>query len=285
MKGKKGQEFAIGAVVFLFLVIFIGGFIVLLLGFDTVEPNHLGVMLSWGQITGVMQPGTKWTGLTTSVVSYDMRIRKASIDLTGDNYAPSKEGQKIFATIDVNYRVKNNPETVKSLYANVGTDDVIADRLNIDPLIIESLKQVTSQYTAMDILEKRQEIKDKTIENIKKNFPVDYFEIENIVITNIAFTKAFTDEIEAKQTAIQTALKEQNNLESVKFQQQQEIEKYKAQAQLIELQSKALTELTLKQKMLDKWTGQLPTTLIITPSSNGIFLDLARGELNLNSSG
>jgi len=283
MIGKKGQDMAVGVGVTIFAVLLIGGIIIALMGFDTVEPNHLGVKVAWGQITGVMQPSTQWTGLFVSVIPYDMRIRKASIDLSGDNYAPSKEGQKIFATIDVNYRVKNNPETVKSLYANVGTDDVIAERLNINPIVIEAFKQTSSQYTAMDILEKRQEVKDKTIDTIKKNFPAQYFEIDNIVITNIAFTSEFANEIEAKQTSIQTALKEQNNLEVIKFQQQQEIEKYKAQAQMIELQSKALTELTLKQKMLDKWSGYLPQTLIITPTTGGLFMDLAKGELNVTS--
>jgi len=281
MKGKKGQDLAIGSAFVIFVILAIGGLIILLMGFDSVEANHLGVKVAWGQITGTMQPSTQWTGLFTHVEQYDMRIRKASIDLTGDNYAPSKEGQKVYATIDVNYRVKYDPETIKKLYSNVGTDDVIADRLNINPLVIESFKQVTSQYTAMDILEKRQEVKDKTIESIKRNFPAEYFEIDNIVITNIAFTPEFANEIEAKQTALQTALKEENNLETIKFQQQQKIVEYEAQAKLIELQSKALTELTLKQKMLDKWTGQLPNTLIITPSSSGLFLDLARGNLNL----
>lgn len=279
-KNKKAQDLQIGIGVGLFLFLFIGGLIVLMLGIDTVEANHLGVKVRWGQIIGVMQPSTQWTGLFTQVVQYDMRIRKASIDLSGDNYAPSKEGQKVYALIDVNYKVKNSEDTVKSLYANIGTDDVIANRLNIDPIITEGFKQATAQYTALDILDKRQEVKEKAIEYIKANFPKDYFELQNIVITNIAFSPEFAKEIEAKQTAIQTALKEQNNLETVKFQQQQQVEIYKAQAQLIELQSKALTDLTIRQKMLDKWNGVLPSTLIITPESNGLFLQLAKGEIS-----
>jgi len=283
MKGKKGQDLAIGGVFAIFVILAVGGLIILLMGFDSVEANHLGVKVAWGQITGTMQPSTQWTGLWTHVEQYDMRIRKASIELIGDNYAPSKEGQKIYATIDVNYRVKYDPETIKKLYANVGTDDIIAERLNINPIVVEGFKQVTSQYTAMDILEKRQEVKDKSIETIKRNFPAEYFEIDNIVITNIAFTNEFATEIEAKQTAVQTALKEQNNLEAVKYKQQQQIEIYKADAEKIRLQSQTLTQLTINQRMLERWDGHLPETLIITPTSSGLFMNLAQGKLNLDS--
>jgi prohibitin 2 len=271
---RKAQDVALGVGAVIFVALFIIGIIILLMGFDTVEPNHLGVKVAWGQITGVMQPSTQWTGLFVSVISYDMRLRKATIELSGDNYAPSKEGQKIFATIDVNYRVKNDPNTVKSLYANVGTDDVIADRLNINPIVVEGFKQTSSQYTALDILEKRQEVKDKAIEIIKKNFPQQYFEIDNIVITNIAFTKEFADEIEAKQTAIQTALKEQNNLETIKFQQQQILEQAKVDAERIKLQSASLTQLTIAQAWIQKWNGNVPTYLITSQANANMLMQL-----------
>ena len=271
---KKAQDISIGIGLTVFIVLFFAVLIILAMGFDTVEANHLGVKVAWGQITGTMQPSTQWTGLITSVVQYDMRLRKASIELSGDNYAPSKEGQKIFGTIDVNYRVKNNPETVKSLYANVGTDDVIAERLNINPIVVEGFKQTTSQYTAMDILEKRQEVKDKAIEIIKRNFPAEYFEIENIVITNIAFTKDFADEIEAKQTAVQTALKEKNNLETIKFQQQQILEQAKIDAERIKLQSASLTQLTIAQAWIQKWNGNVPTYLITSQANANMLMQL-----------
>jgi prohibitin 2 len=277
---KKGQEMALSVGLIIFIVVFIGVLIVFFLGYDTVQPSHMGVMVRFGNILGTMDPGMKWTGLFTDVFSYDLRTRKAEIALEGDNYSPSKDGQKIFAVINVNYRVKRDKATVSDLYANIGPDDIISDRLNIPAIITEGFKQATVGYTAMEILEKRQEVKEKAVENIKKNFPEHYFEIENIIVTNIAFSPAFADEIEKKQIALQTALKEQNNLETVKFQQQQVIEQAKAESERIRLQSAALTQLTINQKLLDTWDGHLPSTLIITPESNGLFLQLAKGEVD-----
>lgn len=273
MKNKKGQTEA-GVLLFLFLILVVGVVIVLLLGFDQVEPSHLGVKVKFGQIIGVMHPSLQWTGLFVDVFQYDLRTRKAEIELVGDNYAPTKDGQKIFSLINVNYRVKKSDQTIQDLYANVGSDDVISDRLNINAIVVEGFKQATAGYTAMEILEKRQEVKDRAIENIKKNFPEQYFEIENIVITNIAFSKAYADEIEAKQIALQTAQKEENNLATVKFQQQQEIEKYKAEAEKIKLQAQQLTDLTIKQAWISKWSGNLPQYMIMSPETANFLLQL-----------
>jgi regulator of protease activity HflC (stomatin/prohibitin superfamily) len=286
MIGRRAQDTKISASIGIFLLLFLGGLFILALGFDTIQPSHRGVMVRFGQILGIFKvgdsyTGMKWTGLFTDVYSYDMRTRKVVIELSGDNYAPTKEGQKIFATINVNFRVRDTEETIKDLYAKIGSDDIISDKLNINAIITEGFKQATVGYTALEILEKRQIIKEKAIENIRTNFPAEYFEIETIVITNIAFTPEFANEIELKQKAIQTAQKEQNLLEAVKFQQQQKIVEYEAQAKLIQLQSVALTEMTLKQKMLDKWDGILPQYLIMTDQSSGMFLQLAKGELKV----
>jgi hypothetical protein len=275
---KKGQEGIIVAIAA--VVLFIGAITVLSLGYDTVEPSHLGVKTTWGQITGVMQPGTLWTGLFTDVHSYDMRTRKDVIELQNDSYAPTKDGQKIFATINVNFRLKRLDQTVTDLYANVGTDDVVVDKLNINAIIMEGFKEATSKYTAMEVLDKRQELKEQAIANIKSNFPTQYFEIENIVVTNIAFSKDYADEIERKQKAEQAALTEQNNLQVVKYQQLQEIEVYKAEAEKIKLQAAQLTDLTVRQAWIAKWNGQLPNYMITSQGTANTLLQLPVGNLN-----
>lgn len=287
MKSKKGQDVALGIGAFVFIIVLIGALFIFFLGYDKVEPSHMGIMVKFGQITGVFKTnnadnpytGMKWTGLFTDVISYDMRTRKAVIELAGDNYAPSKDGQKIFAVINVNYKLKVSEQTIHDLYGRIGPDSIISDRLNIDAIITEGFKQATVGYTAMEILEKRQEVKEKAIENIKKNFPAEYFEIENIVVTNIAFSNEFADEIEKKQIAVQAALKEENQLQVVIFQQKQEVEKYRAEAEKIKLQAAQLTQLTINQRMLEKWDGRLPSTLIMSDQSNGLLLNLAKGEL------
>lgn len=275
-ENKKAQAGTIitGVVVIVFICALFAAFT----GFDTVDANHLGVMVELGKLKGVMDPGIQWTGIFTEVYQYDMRIRKASVEMVGGGSATDKDGQAIYGTVAVNYRLKGNREVVSSLYKNVGTDDVIADRLNIQPIIREGFKQATVKYEAIEILENRQKVKDEAKENIKRNFPEEYFEIVDIVVENIDFSQDFKNAIEAKKVATQNKLKEEEQVQVVKFQQQQEIEKYKAEAEKLRLQKQEVTSLLNEQKMIEKWDGKLPEYLIITPDSQGMLLNLAQGK-------
>jgi len=270
---KKGQEYG-SILLSIFAILFVIGLLILALGFDGVEPNHLGVMVRFGKIVGVQEPSYRWTGLFTKVYQYDLRTRKIEIELSGDNSAVDNSGQYVSAKINVNYRVKPNKDTVIELFKNIGTDPYIADRLNIPAIITEGFKQTTVKYDALEIIEKRQDVKELAKENIRINFPSKYFEIENIIITNIDFSKEFKDAIERKKIAEQNKLEEKNKLEVVIYQQKQKIEEYKAQAEQIRLQSQTLTDLTVRQAWIQKWNGQLPTYMIVSPEQSNILLQL-----------
>lgn len=272
MKNKKGQ--AITIVLILLIIFSTLGFVAIRLGVDMVDANHLGVKVRLGKLIGVMKPGLEWTGLFTQVYQYDLRIRKQAVDLAGGNSAVDKTGQAIFATIHVNYRLKPLDTTVTKLYTNVGDDNIIADRLNIEAIIREGFKQATVKYDALEILDKRQEVKELAKENIHNNFPKDYFEIVDIVITNIDFSEIFKKAIEEKKTAEQLALKEENQLEVVKFQQQQEIEKYKAEAEKLRLQKQEVSSLLNQRQWIDKWDGKLPSMMMTSQENINMLMQL-----------
>lgn len=278
---KKAQELALSITVIAVIVLAVAGFLYFLMAYDMVEPSHRGVQVRFGKILGIQKPSLQHTGLFTHVYHYDMRTRKIEMDLVGENSAVDRDGQMIKAKINVNYRIKDSDETVWRLYENVGTDSIIADRLNIPEIITEGFKQATVKFEALDIVDKRQEVKELAKQNIHNNFPKHYFEIENIVITNIDWSTEFKAEIEAKKVAEQEKLKEENKLEVVIFQQQQEIEKFKAEAEQIRLQSVALTELTLRQKYLETWNGVLPLYMIANQDTINMFLptpNLVQGD-------
>ncbi|KKL11410.1 hypothetical protein LCGC14_2546110 [marine sediment metagenome] len=275
MSSKKASVvFGITTVVVLFII----AVVVLMLGVDVVDANRLGVMVRFGQVKGAMEPGMKWTGLFTNVYQYDMRIRKSTIQLEGDFNAPDKYGQPIYATISVNYKVKREADAVVSLYENVGRDKYIADILNIEPIITEGFKQATVKYEALEILDKRQEVKELARANIKANFPGDYFDIVDIVIGNIHYSAQFQAAIDSKKTAIQLAEKAENDLERVKFEQKQEIVKYQAEAERLRLQKAQVTPLLNQQRWIEQWNGVLPQYMITTPDAANLLLPLPGTE-------
>lgn len=268
---KKGDGLIYGATVVIALIVII---FVLAMGFDSVDANHLGVKVRLGKIQGVQESGIEWTGLFTDVYQYDLRTRQQTVELQGANSAVDKTGQAVYATININYRVKPAHDTIVRLYKEVGTNEIIAERLNIIPIVREGFKQATVKYDALEILEKRQEVKQIAKDNIHQNFPKDYFEIQEIVITNIDFSEGFKQAIESKKIAEQDAIKEKNQLEVVKFQQQQEIEKYKAEAEKLRLQKSQVTALLNQQKWIEKWDGRLPTFMMGGQQQQDMILQL-----------
>lgn len=281
---KKGQEKTVAFIV-VFVILVIAGIIIGSLGFDSVDASHLGVKVKLGEIQGTMTPGFAWTGLLVHTYQYDMRVRSMTVQMVGEESATDKDGQAVYGNIAVNYRLKHNASVVESLYANIGKDDVVDEILLIEPIIREGYKQATVQYEAMEILENRQSVKEEAKRIISENFPSEYFEIENIVVSNIDFSQEFKDAIEDKKVATQEKLKEQEMVEVVKAQQEQEIEKYKAEAEKLKLQKNELNELLVMQQLIDKWDGTTAQTVIISgeDTGNNMLLQLATGNLNFGS--
>jgi hypothetical protein len=255
-KGNTGGEI----IAAIFILLLVGSILFVFLSVDMVDASHEGIMVNMGTIKGVMTPGIKYTGLFTSVKQYDMRIRKTVVEMEGNQYAPDKTGQQIYATIAVNYRLKS--EAIQTVYQHVGTDDVVVDKLNIIPIITEGFKRATVKYEALEILDKREEVAHLAEQNIRDRFPSEYFEIESVVISNIHYSEQFQKAIDDKKTAIQLTAVAQQNLEKVKFEQEQEVEKSKAVAMQLQLQKEQVTPLLVQMEFVKKWTGSMPLYMI-----------------------
>ena len=276
MENKKGNiEIVIG-------VLFVSVIIILIAGFDTVDANHKGVMVELGKLKGTMNSGIQWTGIFTTTYQYDLRLKKIQVSMQQGNSAVDKDGQDVFATIEVNYRL--NPENVDKAYSNVGTQDMLSEVLNIEGLIKEGFKTVTSEYSSLEIFQKREEVKQKAIEKIKENFPQEYFILDNVVISNIDFNPAFKQAIEDKKVAEESAKAREQEVfvakyeadkiietargkaESAKLQSEAEayqIEiKAKAEAEALRLKKAELTPLMVENNWVDAWNGVLPTYML-----------------------
>ena len=276
MENKKGN---IGIVIG---VLFVSVIIILIAGFDTVDANHKGVMVELGKLKGTMNSGIQWTGIFTTTYQYDLRLKKIQVSMQQGNSAVDKDGQDVFATIEVNYRL--NPENVDKAYSNVGTQDMLSEVLNIEGLIKEGFKTVTSEYSSLEIFQKREEVKQKAIEKIKENFPQEYFILDNVVISNIDFNPAFKQAIEDKKVAEESAKAREQEVfvakyeadkiietargkaESAKLQSEAEayqIEiKAKAEAEALRLKKAELTPLMVENNWVDAWNGVLPTYML-----------------------
>ena len=264
---NKGQ----GAFLSLVMILMIIGFIVLMIGFDTVDASHIGVKNKFGVLHGTMQPGMAWTGMFMDVYSYDLRMRQMHIEMYDESSAVDKDGQSIYADIEINYRL--NPDNVEDAYAKIGKDKDIATILNLEGIIKEGFKSTTSKYNSLEIFQKRGQVKDDAIEKIKENFPSDYFILENVIISNLDFNPAFKEAIEAKKVAEETAKAREKEVDISKFEADKKIEEArgaaeskliiaKSEAEALRLKAQEITPLMVQNNWIDAWNGIMPQYMV-----------------------
>jgi regulator of protease activity HflC (stomatin/prohibitin superfamily) len=246
--------------------------------FVIVESGHVGVVRTLGAVQPVpLSEGFHFKKLfLDKIEQIDVRLNKAQ----SKSAAASKDLQTVQTQVTVQYSLLGPaaPET----FQKIGTRDVVAATV-IEPAIQESVKAVTAQYTAEQLVTKRAEVKlqiQDAIDNFidvtlkDKNVP-NALKISNVAITDFEFSDEFNKAIELKVKAEQEALQARNEKTKrvtqaeAAYQEQKlaadaaayDIEaRSKAKADAIAREAKALKDNPelIQLRMSEKWDGTLP---------------------------
>lgn len=198
--------------------------------------------------------------LFEQAVKMNIRVQKQEENATG----ASKDLQDAKTTVAVNYQV--DPTTLVEMYRKIGASSNAGDYMQseiMNPIIQESVKAVTAEYTADELITKRPLVKAEIDDHIKQRLAPYHIEVLDVSITNFQFSELFSAAIESKVTAEQNALKEENNLKVVKFQADQKIEQARGDAESIKIVNEQLTQSPtyIQYYLLQKWDGHMPQAL------------------------
>ncbi len=224
--------------------------------FSVVKAGHTGVVLTFGAVEEkVLSEGIHFkVPFVQEVVQMNNRTQKTETSGT----ASSKDLQIISYVVAVNYHVNNTSSS--TLYQNVGMD---YGSVVIVPAIQESIKAVTAQYTAEELITKRQSVGDQIKDALSVKIEQYGITVEIFNIVNFDFSEEFNAAVEAKQTAQQNALKAEQDLARIEVEAQQTITQAEAEAQSIKLiqDALALSPDYIEYIKWNKWNGQLPNVL------------------------
>lgn len=234
--------------------------------FTVVKAGHTGVVLTFGAVDeNVLEEGLHFKmPLVQTVVQMNNRTQKVETEGT----ASSKDLQIISYVVAVNYHVKS--ESSASLYQNVGKD---YSTVIIVPAIQESIKAVTAQFTAEELITKRQTVGDQIKTALSEKINSYGIEVEIFNIVNFDFSEEFNAAVEAKQTAQQNALKAEQDLARIEVEAQQKITQAEAEAESIRLIQEALAKSPdyVDYVKWNKWDGKLPEVM----GSDGVLVDVS----------
>lgn len=236
--------------------------------FTLVNAGHRTVLTKFGQVQDqVLSEGFHFISPIADTHSYDVRTQKVQVEAD----SASKDLQSVSATIAVNFRI--NDVKVRDLFQKTQGD--FKETL-IDPAIQESIKAATAQFTADELITKRQEAKEVMKKALVASENMQYFVVEDVSIVNFKFSESFNASIEKKVQAEQDALASKNKLEQVKYEAEQQLVTARAQAESIKIQAAAVTSQGgadyVQLQAINKWDGKLPASMI--PGATVPFINL-----------
>ena len=153
-------------------------------------------------------------------LKYDTSTRSASKDL-----------QTVQTTVTVNYHP--DTERVHYLYKEIGLS---YESRVIQPAIDETVKQVSANYNAEELITKRPLVKADIENAIRERLNQFYIDTEVISITDFEFSPLFAKAIESKVEAEQKAQKAENDLIRI------EVEARQLEAQAVGLAAANIAE-------------------------------------------
>src|SRR5262245_42609271 len=221
MKERRGPFVGLG------VLIAVLGFIALislLVSATTVQAGYVGVLLTFGRVEpGVLQPGFHIIlPVAQRIVQVETRVLPHAFK---EIDAASLELQSVKLSGTMNYHLEAS--RANELYQTVGLD--FAERV-IDPAFNDFIKEVVPRYQVTEILVKRDEIRTRAKEMLGHNLQRYGIVVDDIYISNIAFSRDYQEAIERKQTSQQNVEAERQILAQKEIQAQQAVVEAKGRA-------------------------------------------------------
>lgn len=227
--------------------------IVYLVGsFEVIGTGTRGVQTRFGKVQQEVLPeGIHYVGFFTRV--HEMPIKTEKVEVVAS--AASKDLQSVSATVAVNIALV--PEKVQSVFQDVGKRDTYLSVL-VEPAVQESVKSITAKFTAEEMISRREEVKNAILAELRARLSPRFVDVQDVLITNFAFSAEFDKAIEAKQTAEQNALKAARDLDRIKLEAAQKVEQAKAEAESLRIQKQEISAEMLQLRWIEKWDGKTP---------------------------
>lgn len=251
----------------------------------TISAGERGIKTRFGAIRGTVPQGLYFKipfvekvhkmDVKTRTINYDKNGTEGDAIDTSQLFGASKDLQDVFIGVVVNYHI--NPDKVQSIFAQYSSVDNYQSNV-IEPVIRELVKSTSAKYTAEELVTKRAEFSDKVNSLLNEQLISKDSILERFSVTNFEFSKAFSQAIEVKVTAVQNAEAAKNKLEQIKFEAQQTVEKARAEAEAIRIQAQAINSQGgadyVALKAVEKWSGVLPVQMI--PGQSVPFINVGK---------
>ena len=265
------------------ILIGIGVFIALCVMFascERIDAGHVGVKVNlYGSGKGV-DDVTECTGivfynpLSTKIYEFPTYIQHKEYKKTeeADNsfIVNSKDGSEFQVSPIMNYSVKR--EKVPAIFAKYRRSLPEIEEGFLKTAVYDAFRLATNKYTADELISNRAVFEVEVRRLLESQLLQEGF-IINQFTSNLIYPETFKKSIEAKNNAVQSALRAENEVKTAEAQAkikvatangnaQAMLASAKAEAEANRLKQQTITPMLLQLEWINKWNGKLPETML-----------------------
>lgn len=231
-----------------------------------VDAGNRGILLHWNAVDLSAPPLDEGIHFLVPFQDDIVQMEVRTLKYDKDTRSASKDLQSVETTVTVNYHA--DPERVHILFKEIGLD---YENRVIQPAIEETVKQVTANYNAEELITKRPLVKADIEDAIRERLNQFDVKTDVISITDFEFSALFNKAIESKVEAEQNALRAENDLRRIEVEARQHeataeglaaanIAEARGEAEAIAIINQALASNPnyLEWLKIQSWDGVLP---------------------------
>ena len=251
------------------------GFILLVVLFNScerIDAGHVGVKVNqYGDNKGVddvvaVTGMVFFNPLTTRIYEFPTFIQHKEYKGENSFVVNSKDGSEFHVSPIINYSVKR--EKVPSIFAKYRRSLDQIEEGFLKTSVFDAFRLATNKYTADELISNRAifEVEVRRLldgQLLKEGFVINQF------TSNLIYPETFKKSIEAKNNAVQAALRAENEVKTAEAQAKIKVATAEGNAQAMLTSAKAeaesnrmkqvtLTPLLLQLEYINKWDGKLP---------------------------
>jgi len=206
----------------------------------------------FNRFTGVMKrqlsAGINFVNpITAKVKKFDIKLQKEDWKKVE---GMSSDNQIIWLDLVINYRLP--ADKLNDIYEKIQGDI----RFTVfDNMVYEIAKTSLGKFKIEEIARNREDLKKELETRLKESAAKYYIIVENVSIYNVDYSDDYNKAVEKKLVAQQKA-------QEAEFSKQAKIREAEGVAQSNTLIRTTVTDLVLRQKWIERWDGQLPTTIM-----------------------
>lgn len=258
------------------ILVGIGAFFLIVFLFfscERIDAGHVGVKVNqYGTNKGVddvvaVTGMVFYNPLTTRVYEFPTFIQHK--EYKGDNsfVVNSKDGSEFSVSPIMNYSVQR--EKVPTIFAKYRRPLEDIEEGFLKTAVYDAFRLATNKYTADELISNRAvfEIEVRRLldgQLLKEGFVINQF------TSNLIYPETFKRSIEAKNNAVQAALRAENEVKTAEAQAKIKVATAegnakamlttaKAEAEANSLKQRTLSQMLIQQQFIEKWDGKLPT--------------------------